>query len=160
MPMAIATAISFGQRLPQIRLTMLGLGGSTISSASSPESSALISAPDSADPGATWSRIAMAADLLAQTVGDRGGLVGHLGGVDAARPWDRDGELLRHPTGPGGEQHHAVAEAHRLTDVVGHEQHRLLGARPQVLQLVVEDVAGHGVERAERLVHEQHVAVL
>ena len=31
---------------------------------------------------------------------------------------------------------------------------------PDPLELVVEDVAGHGVERAERLVHEQHVGVL
>src|SRR3954470_9557777 len=118
----MATAMTLGHRLAQMRAQGLGRGGSTISRASRPESSALISAPDSADPGATWSRIAMAADLLAQTSGDRGGLVRHFGRVHAAWPGDRDRELLRNPARSRGEQHHAVAEAHCLTDVVGHEQ--------------------------------------
>ena len=68
--------------------------------------------------------------------------------------------LLGDPAGPAGEQHHPVAEADRLADVVGDEQHGEPGARPERLELVVEQVAGHRVERAERLVHEQDVGLL
>ena len=52
------------------------------------------------------------------------------------------------------------AEAGRLPHVVGDEQDRRAGLPPDPLQLVVHDVAGHGVQRAEGLVHEQHVGLL
>ena len=69
-------------------------------------------------------------------------------------------ELLGHPAGPAGEHDDAVAEASRLPDVVGDEEHVELRLPPDPLQLVVHQVAGHGVEGAERLVHEQHVGLL
>ena len=82
------------------------------------------------------------------------------GRFDAPGPRDVDGELRRHPARPAGEQHDAVGQAGRLPHVVGDEHDRGPGALPDPLELVVEDVAGHGVEGAERLVHEQHVGVL
>ena len=66
---------------------------------------------------------------------------------------------LGHPTGPAGQQHDPVAEAGRLADVVRHEQDRAAGLLPDPLQLVVQDVAGHRVQRTERLVHEQDLRV-
>src|SRR3990167_1741474 len=55
---------------------------------------------------------------------------------------------------PGARAHHhdAGAEVHRLGDRVGDEHHRAPLALPQLLQLVVEAVAGDLVERAEGLV--------
>ena len=64
------------------------------------------------------------------------------------------------PARPAREQHDAVAEAHRFAHVVRHEDDGLAGRRPQRFELVVQAVAGHRVERAERLVHQQHVGVL
>ena len=57
--------------------------------------------------------------------------------------------------------HHrdAVAEAHRLVEVVGDEDDRLARASLQVEQLVLHLAADQRVERAERLVHQQHVGV-
>ncbi len=106
------------------------------------------------------SNSAMAAHLLPQPVGDRGGQLGDLGRVDAAGPVDVDRELVDHPAGPARQQHDAVAEADRLADVVGDEQHGEAALAPDPLELVVEQVAGHGVERAEGLVHQQDVGLL
>ena len=73
---------------------------------------------------------------------------------------DVDRELGRHPSRAARQQHDPVAQAGRLPHVVGDEQDREAAARPHPLELVVEDVAGHGVEGAEGLVHEQDVGVL
>ena len=83
-----------------------------------------------------------------------------VGGLDAPGPIGVDDELRRHPAGSAGEQHDAVGQAGGLPHVVGDEQDRGPGLPPDPLELVVQDVAGHGVERAEGLVHEQHVGVL
>jgi len=48
-----------------------------------------------------------------------------------------------------------VGKKHGLGNAVGDEQHGLGIGEPQPLQLEIELVAGHGVERAERFVHEQ-----
>ena len=64
-------------------------------------------------------------------------------------------ELVDDPAGPAGQQHDPVGEAGGLPDVVGDEQDGQLALGPDPLQLVVEHVAGHRVERAERLVHQQ-----
>ena len=63
--------------------------------------------------------------------------------------------LLHDPAGPAGQQHHAVTEPHGLADVVGHEEHGQAALPPDRLELVVQQVAGHRIERAERLVHQQ-----
>ena len=62
--------------------------------------------------------------------------------------------------GPAAEQHHPVAQPDRLAHLVGDEQDRELAPPPDALQDLVEQVPGHRVERAERLVHQQHIRVL
>ena len=62
--------------------------------------------------------------------------------------------------GAARQQHDPVAEADGLAHVVGDEHDREAGLLPQPLELVVEEVAGHGVEGAEGLVHQQDVGVL
>ena len=64
--------------------------------------------------------------------------------------------------GRARQQDDAVAQADRLADVVGDEQDGEPPANPLAdpVELVVEQVAGHRVERAERLVHQQHVRLL
>ena len=58
------------------------------------------------------------------------------------------------------EQHDPIGESGRLPHVVGDEEDREPPLLPQPFELVVEQVAGHGVERAERFVHEHDVGVL
>ena len=62
---------------------------------------------------------------------------------------------------PGRRRHHddAVGEEHRLGDRVGDEQRGGGPLRPDPLQLEVEALAGHLVERAERLVEQQHLGL-
>ena len=58
-------------------------------------------------------------------------------------------------------QHHdPVGEVHRLVDVVGDEQHRDPVRRPHVQQQVLELGAGLGVDRRERLVHQQDLGLV
>src|SRR5215831_4195479 len=157
MPTAIAIASSFGHSEAHARAYHFGFGGSTISSASRPDSS------DSSErsPGVrVSSRVAMAAHLLAQPVRDLAGLRCDLGRVHTARPRDRDRELGRNPSRSAREQHDTVAQTDCLAHVVRHEDDRLVRGAPQTFELVVEQVARHGVERAERLVHQQHIGVL
>src|SRR6478735_7640466 len=98
---------------------------------------------------------AMAGHLLAQRGGDLAGERGHRGGLDPAGAVEVHGVLLHDPAGPAGQQHHAVTEPHGLADVVGHEEHGQAPLAPDRLELVVQQVAGHRIERAERLVHQQ-----
>ena len=102
----------------------------------------------------------MAAYLFPEPIGDGCGELGHLAGVDAARPAGVDCVLLGDASRPAREQHDPIAESYRLPDVVRHEQDGEAGARPERFELVVQEVAGHGVERAERLVHQEHVGLL
>ena len=55
-----------------------------------------------------------------------------------------------------GHDRDAVAELHGLLDVVRDEHDRLLHLDLQPQELVLQAVAGDRVDRAERLVHEQH----
>ena len=66
-------------------------------------------------------------------------------------------ELLEHAA--LREQRDAVAELHRLVDVVGHEDDRLADHALEPEQLVLEAVAGDRVDGAEGLVHEQDVRI-
>ena len=76
-------------------------------------------------------------------------------------PVDVDVEAGRHPARARRHDDDAVAEPGRLAHVVGHEQRRSSrGAPDERLELGVQGVAGHRVERAERLVHQQDVGVL
>ena len=62
--------------------------------------------------------------------------------------------------GAAREQDDALAEAGGLAHVVGDEDDRASGRAPDPLELLVQEVAGDGVERGERLVHEEHGPVL
>ena len=55
---------------------------------------------------------------------------------------------------------HPVAEPDRLPHVVCHEDNGQSPAGADPVELVVEQVPGHRVQRAERLVHQQHVGFL
>ncbi len=59
--------------------------------------------------------------------------------------------------GAGTEQHDALAQVHRLADIVGDEDDGHAAARPHLQQLAAQHLAGHGVERGEGLVHQQHL---
>ncbi len=84
---------------------------------------------------------------------------GELRRVDVARTRQIHAEFLLHPTRIRREQHHAVSEAGGLAHVVGHEHDRLLALLPDTLDVAVELLAREGVERGERLVHQQHLRV-
>ena len=66
----------------------------------------------------------------------------------------------RHLSRPAGQDGNSITQPDRLADVVGDEQDGESTGGPEPLQLVVEDVAGHGVERAEWLVHQQDLGAL
>src|ERR1700761_779183 len=142
------TAATFGQTAFEIRAMR--------SRAPPPE----VSSPkSSASSPARVVSVAMAAYLLAEPVGDDAGQFGDRGGVDPPRTLHRDGVFRDDPARPAGQQDDTVAKTNRLADVVRDEQHGEPPADPLAnpVELVVEQVAGHGVERAERLVHQQHV---
>ena len=65
-----------------------------------------------------------------------------------------------HPAGAGREEHHAIRQAGRLPHVVGDEHDAEVAIGPEALELGVQEVAGHGVEGAEGLVHEEDVGLL
>ncbi len=83
-----------------------------------------------------------------------------LAGVEAARPRQVDRDGLENASGPRRHHHHMIGEQHRLADAVSDEQHGLVRAHPQPLQLEIELVAGECVERAERLIHQQELRLL
>ena len=61
--------------------------------------------------------------------------------------------------GPRRHHRHAVGEIDRLLHVVGDEDHGLGRALPDAEQLGLHQAARLGVERAERLVHQQDLRV-
>ena len=80
--------------------------------------------------------------------------VGHEVVVGVAEQGGGVGELGQLPAHP---QHgDLVAELHRLVDVVGDEEDGLAQLILQPEELVLELLADHRVDRAERLVHEHH----
>src|SRR4051812_45361664 len=104
--------------------------------------------------------MAMAADLLVQLAGDLAGQRADIRRLDRARLGDAPLPLADDATGARAHEHDPLPEPGGLADVVGHEDDRQLLLGPDPLQLLVQDVAGDRVERGERLVHEQHRAVL
>ena len=60
---------------------------------------------------------------------------------------------------PRRHDHDAVGQRDRLLQIVGDEQHRLAVGVPQFQQQIAHDLPGLGVERAERLVHQQDFRV-
>src|SRR5690349_1601051 len=160
--MTIAMASSLGHALRQTRpprAALLRFGPS--SSASRPVSRSAAAVSDSVRLSwAVGTSACMAGDLRAEPVGDLGRLAGNLGRVDAPGALMSDLEVLDDPARAAAQQHHPVAEADGLAHVVGDEEHGQLLLAPDPLELVVQDVAGHRVQGAERLVHQQDVGVL
>ncbi len=60
---------------------------------------------------------------------------------------------------PRRHDHDAVGERDRLFEIVGDEQHRLAIGVPQFQQQIAHDLAGLGIERPERLVHQQDLGI-
>ena len=56
--------------------------------------------------------------------------------------------------------HHAIAQIDRLLQVVRHEEHGRAGGGDDGEHLILQGLAGHRIQRAERLVHQQHGGVL
>ena len=94
------------------------------------------------------------AELVAQLVELR--RAHHLRG---ARPGQVDVDLRHDAARPRAHHGHGVGEEHRLGDRVGDQQRGRGPLGPDPLQLEVEPLAGHLVERAERLVEQQDLAV-
>ena len=98
-------------------------------------------------------------DVALEGAGDLGGVLGELDRIDVARAGELDLELLANAAGMRGEKDDAIAEAGGLADVVRDEDDRLLAGLPDFLDVAVELLAGEGVERGERLVHEQDARI-
>jgi len=82
------------------------------------------------------------------------GVSGHSGFARARQRHLDDGLDAARPRG-----HHvdAVGQENRFLDVVGDEQHRDAELLPDIGQDLLHHHAGLGIERAERLVHQQHL---
>src|SRR5262245_38034551 len=80
--------------------------------------------------------------------------------LHAARPLPGHLRDARDATGTRRHDHHAVGEQDRLRDAVGDEEDRLRPLLPHAEQLQAHLLAGHGVEGAEGLVHEQEAWVV
>src|SRR5215469_2173809 len=161
MPMTIAIASSLGHTAAQIfrarsPAESLACRSSRLSSPASAavSVSAVVASP--AGPGL----LPMADHLLAQAVGDRGGQAGDLWRVDPARAADRHTELVDDPSRAAAQHDHPVAQPDRLPHVVRDEQHGEATLGTDLVELVVQQVPGHRVERPERLVHQQDLRVL
>ena len=75
---------------------------------------------------------------------------------DVARALDRHPPIADHARGrPRRHDDDAVGQRDRLFQVVGDEQHRLAVPAPEVEQQIAHDLPGLGIERPERLVHQE-----
>src|SRR5437660_709817 len=142
MPRPSATAASFGQSHESNRPGCLGWLGSASVSAGAVSSAAPRASAD------TQTR------LLLEALSDPACDDGELRRIKTARPRQVDADLVRDPAWPARKNEHPAAKADRLPGVVRDEEDgEPLGA-PQTEQLLVEQVAGDGVERCERLIHQ------
>ena len=76
--------------------------------------------------------------------------------VGGRRPEQPGGRVVLLEVAALGEHRDPVAQPHRLVEVVGDEQHRLAHLALQPEELVLQALADDRVDRAERLVHQQH----
>jgi hypothetical protein len=70
-----------------------------------------------------------------------------------------DGKIKGEATGPGRHDENPVGEEHGLGDAMGDEEDRLAPVLPDAEEFKVHLLPGQGVQRAERLVHEQQIGV-
>src|ERR1700736_1030878 len=68
-----------------------------------------------------------------------------------------DVDDIRHPAGTAPEYHDAIGQIYRLFHAVGNEQDRARIDPRDPDQLLLHHHSGLGIERAERLVHQQHL---
>ena len=78
-------------------------------------------------------------------------------GVSGAR--QADFQILRDSTWTPGHHHHPIAQEQCLADVVGDEDHRLMGGRPDRLEEAVHLGSGLCIQRSKGLVHQEHLRV-
>src|SRR6185436_3614291 len=76
--------------------------------------------------------------------------------LQRARARQLDADVLADAAGTRAEHDHPIAEEHGLLDVVGDEDDGLVRALPDARDLFLHGLARLRVERAERLVHQQH----
>ena len=100
-----------------------------------------------------------AIDLLAQLLHDFGGDGGDAFVVEVAGPRELHVDDLFDAARARGHEHDAVAQTHRLADVVRYEDDGFLRSEPHPLELFVERLARLRVEGGERLVHEQRAGL-
>ena len=79
--------------------------------------------------------------------------------------WSRSGaqvdrQVLLHPRRRLRQHDDAFAQVHRLIDVVRHEEDRHPALQVQAAHEVFEVGAGLGVDRGERLVHDEHLGLV
>src|SRR5438128_3949448 len=77
--------------------------------------------------------------------------------LERARPRKVDIDDFLQASRPGGHQEHAVGEENRLLDVVRDEQDGELVRLPDPSEQLLHQLPRLRVERAERLVHQQHL---
>jgi len=77
----------------------------------------------------------------------------------AAGPPERDGNDPLDPAGIRRHHDDAVGQVHRFFDVVGDEEDGLRARLRDAADLFLEAHAGHRVESAERLVHQQALRI-
>src|SRR6202035_1030900 len=97
--------------------------------------------------------LTMTPHLLPQPVGNLARELRDLRRVDPARPGDRHSELVADPARPAGQHPAPATEPYRLPHVVCDEQHGQAPVHADPVQFVVQQVPGHGIQRAEWLVH-------
>jgi hypothetical protein len=98
-------------------------------------------------------------DLAAQMAADLVEL-DRLADLQAARPDEGDADVLDDAAGPPAHHQHAVGEIDGLADGMGDEQRGAVVLLPHLHQHQVHLVARDGIQRAERLVHQQQVGLV
>src|SRR5205814_6451387 len=78
---------------------------------------------------------------------------------DVPRPWQVDGVARLDRARARGHDDDLVGQRDGLLEIVGDEEDGLARGTPQREELVLHEIARLYVERAERLVHEEHARV-
>ena len=80
--------------------------------------------------------------------------------LDSSRPGQGDHDVVYDACGSLAHHHDAIRQKNRFRDTVRDEDHRFAIPLPDAQQLEIHLVAGHGIQSAERLIHEQQVRIL